>query len=207
MGTDWIRRQTDKDPLQLGQISCDAQIRILIGTTTLQCPRRVSSHVRLMHKRLEWDVVNTKTTRLLPELHLMWWMRLSKVKFMAGNTSVWEACVCGVGVAVYPQQFISDRLHFSPQSSASSPSSDNRMIPALLLQHTVKPTTWNLKLITSDGTTPTAPVLLKLEKQRDLWHPLSLWKVHVIVLHSGSAPKRHTPEGPSEGAKRCWMWK
>ncbi len=41
--------------------------------------------------------------------------------------------VFGAWVAVYLQQFISDRLHFPPQSSTSPPCSDNHMILVLLL--------------------------------------------------------------------------
>lgn len=47
----------------------------------------------------------------------------------------------------------------------------------------------NLRLITSDGSTLTAPVLPKLNKECDLWHPLSWRKVCVIVLQLRSAPK------------------
>lgn len=107
-----------------------------------------------------------------------------------------EILVLGVGVAV------------NPQSSASSSCSDHHMFPVLLLHHTIEET--NVKLITSDGTTLTAPVLLKLKKRCDPWHPLSLWKVCVIVLQSVVHPRdalrralQRGPRGTEWGGSRA----
>lgn len=165
--------------------------------------------VRLMHKGLRWKVVNTKTTRPLSELHVMWWMRLSKLKFIAGNISVWEACVwCGSGclsatVPLWQVTFFPSVVCFITMF--------RQTIAWSRCFWYVKGTTWNLKLITSDGTTLTEPVLLKVKKQRDLWHPLSLWKVHVIVLLSVVHPRdalyrvlRRGPRGTGWGKEGCF---
>lgn len=78
----------------------------------------------------------------------------------------------------------------------------NHMIPMLLLQHSVKGTSRNLKLITSVVTALTELVLLKLQRWCVLWHLLGLWKVHVIMLYSVIHPRdaldRVLPRAPRD---------
>lgn len=112
---------------------------------------------------VQWKAVHRRTTRLLSELHLMWWMRLSipkmyvwTYKCLRSECVVWEwPFICNnssLAGYIFP---LSPPFHHHAQTIAWFQSCCYNTPP--------KKTTWTVKLISSDGTTLTGPILLKTQ--------------------------------------------
>lgn len=138
----------------------------------------------------------------------MWWMKLSILKCMAGNinASVWRGSVClSTRVNLWQVTFSPSLFCFATVFQTITWSWCFCYNTLSKEQHEM----W--KLIFFAGTAQTEPVLPNLKKQRNLWHPLSLWKVHVIVPHSVGHPRdtlrgvlQRGPRGTELGEK--WGW-
>lgn len=128
-------------------------------------------------------------------LHLMWWRRLSALqiytyKCLGSERVVWEwtRICCSSSLRGYSPPSYHHTHTITPSQSFcySSPA---------------KKTTWNLELITSNGSTLTEP---SFKAPCDPGHLLNLRKLHVIVLHSVNTQETHSI-GWVKGGQNEWM--